>query len=106
MGIEPHPNNGTLRLPLKPIGLHSDKNTPALERPADPPGQPSTIIAAPPEPTSPASEAPAESSNPDSDREDEKVSTWWGPLYDKFEEWKHWTSDLFSSVKDNHPQQQ
>lgn len=25
LGIEPKPNNGTLRLPLKPIGLHSDK---------------------------------------------------------------------------------
>ena len=24
LGIEPKPNNGTLRLPLKPIGLHSD----------------------------------------------------------------------------------
>ena len=27
LGIEPKPNNGTLRLPLKPIGLHSDKPT-------------------------------------------------------------------------------
>lgn len=27
LGIEPKPNNGTLRLPLKPIGLHSDKHT-------------------------------------------------------------------------------
>ncbi|KAJ5316364.1 Type I phosphodiesterase/nucleotide pyrophosphatase/phosphate transferase [Penicillium atrosanguineum] len=109
MGIEPHPNNGTLRLPLKPVGLHSDENTPTLERPADPPEQPSPATApttAHPEPTSPAPGAPAESSTSDSDREDEKVSTWWGPLYDKFEEWKHWTSDLFSSAKDNHPQQQ
>ncbi len=24
LGIEPNPNNGTLRLPLKPVGLHSD----------------------------------------------------------------------------------
>ena len=24
--IEPHPNNGTLRLPLKPVGLHGDEN--------------------------------------------------------------------------------
>ena len=27
LGLEPKPNNGTLRLPLKPIGLHSDKPT-------------------------------------------------------------------------------
>lgn len=26
LGIEPKPNNGTLRLPLKPIGLHSDEH--------------------------------------------------------------------------------
>ena len=26
IGIEPKANNGTLRLPLKPIGLHSDKS--------------------------------------------------------------------------------
>lgn len=26
IGIEPKPNNGTLRLPLKPVGLHSDSN--------------------------------------------------------------------------------
>lgn len=27
LGIEAKPNNGTLRLPLKPVGLHSDKPT-------------------------------------------------------------------------------
>ena len=27
LGIEPKPNNGTLRLPLQPIGLHSDEPT-------------------------------------------------------------------------------
>lgn len=31
LGIEPKPNNGTLRLPLKPIGLHSDKPTSSEE---------------------------------------------------------------------------
>ena len=28
IGIEPKPNNGTLRLPLKPVGLHSDEPNP------------------------------------------------------------------------------
>jgi hypothetical protein len=32
--LTPQPNNGTLRLPLKPIGLHSPETTP--EEPADP----------------------------------------------------------------------
>ncbi|KAK0729990.1 ectonucleotide pyrophosphatase/phosphodiesterase-like protein [Lasiosphaeris hirsuta] len=36
VGISPPPNNGTLRLPLKPIGLHSDPGT-TLDDPADPP---------------------------------------------------------------------
>ncbi|KAK8168404.1 alkaline-phosphatase-like protein [Phyllosticta citrichinensis] len=35
IGAEPKPNNGTLRLPLKPVGLHSD--TPSQETPDDPP---------------------------------------------------------------------
>jgi hypothetical protein len=35
VGISPAPNNGTLRLPLKTIGLHSDQHT-GLDTPADP----------------------------------------------------------------------
>ena len=29
IGVTPKPNNGTLRLPLKPVGLHSDPEAPA-----------------------------------------------------------------------------
>lgn len=42
VGIEPKPNNGTLRLPLKPVGTHKAEDTPETppdpepERPADP----------------------------------------------------------------------
>ncbi|KAF2468129.1 Phosphodiest-domain-containing protein [Lindgomyces ingoldianus] len=36
IGIEPMPNNGTLRLPLKPVGLHTDPETPPNVTPADP----------------------------------------------------------------------
>ncbi|KAF2790939.1 Phosphodiest-domain-containing protein [Melanomma pulvis-pyrius CBS 109.77] len=36
IGVEPVPNNGTLRLPLKPVGLHTDPETPPNETPADP----------------------------------------------------------------------
>ncbi|PSN59552.1 Phosphodiest-domain-containing protein [Corynespora cassiicola Philippines] len=36
IGIAPAPNNGTLRLPLKPVGLHSDPETPLHTTPADP----------------------------------------------------------------------
>lgn len=37
IGITPKSNNGTLRLPLKPIGLHSDIDAPKVETPNDPP---------------------------------------------------------------------
>ncbi|KAF2636614.1 Phosphodiest-domain-containing protein [Massarina eburnea CBS 473.64] len=36
IGIEPAPNNGTLRLPLKPVGLHTDPELPSDEELADP----------------------------------------------------------------------
>lgn len=34
VGLDPSPNNGTLRLPFKPVGLHEDM--PAVEVPSDP----------------------------------------------------------------------
>jgi hypothetical protein len=36
VGITPVPNNGTLRLPLKTIGLHDDASTSEQDPPADP----------------------------------------------------------------------
>ncbi|KAH6630430.1 alkaline-phosphatase-like protein [Chaetomium sp. MPI-SDFR-AT-0129] len=36
VGITPVANNGTLRLPLKPIGLHDDPGASGIETPADP----------------------------------------------------------------------
>ena len=36
IGVEPAPNNGTLRLPLKPVGLHTDPENLPDETPADP----------------------------------------------------------------------
>lgn len=37
VGIDPVPNNGTLRLPLTTIGLHDDPGAVGLDTPADPP---------------------------------------------------------------------
>lgn len=36
LGMTPAPNNGTLRLPLKPVGLHNDEQDAANETPSDP----------------------------------------------------------------------
>ncbi|KAJ5698743.1 pyrophosphatase/phosphodiesterase [Penicillium macrosclerotiorum] len=100
LGINPLPNNGTLRLPLQPVGLHSDEDTPPLVRPSDPPEQPPATVA-PSAPTPPVVEAPPAT---DSESEDEKGPTWWGTLWTKVEEWKDWASELFAAEKDNHPQ--
>ncbi|KAG5985988.1 hypothetical protein E4U54_005681 [Claviceps lovelessii] len=45
LGITPRPNNGTLRLPFHPIGLHSPENQ--EPQPADPPSSSSSSLAAP-----------------------------------------------------------
>ena len=44
LGIEPKANNGTLRLPLKPVGLHSDKAEPTDSIPTDLPSEPETAV--------------------------------------------------------------
>ncbi|KAI9046975.1 hypothetical protein LZ554_009050 [Drepanopeziza brunnea f. sp. 'monogermtubi'] len=55
LNIVPRPNNGTIRLPLKPVGVHSDESSPEL--PHDPPNW--TL------PTAPASQStPVPSSTP------------------------------------------
>ncbi|KAK4250904.1 alkaline-phosphatase-like protein [Corynascus novoguineensis] len=56
VGITPVPNNGTLRLPLKPIGLHEEPATNELDTPADPAEVHTTSTsAAPPPPPKPTS---------------------------------------------------
>ena len=64
VGIAPAPNNGTLRLPLKPIGLHDDPSTNVLDTPADPVQETHTISTAPaPEPTNPVQANPVTTSS-------------------------------------------
>ncbi|KFG80437.1 ectonucleotide pyrophosphatase/phosphodiesterase family member 1 [Metarhizium anisopliae] len=60
LGMEPQPNNGTLRLPLKPVGTHDD--TKPQETPEDPPPQespahPTEFV--PTRPTKPRPSSPA-----------------------------------------------
>ncbi|PWY71832.1 nucleotide pyrophosphatase family protein [Aspergillus sclerotioniger CBS 115572] len=108
LGVTPHPNNGTLRLPFQTVGLHSDEDTPTLDSPADP--VPSTITGMTPTKmpsaeysasASPSETAPEAQPEPDSESDDEEGPTWWGVLWDKFEEAKDWATDVFDTVKDN-----
>ncbi|KAL8768567.1 MAG: hypothetical protein Q9209_005252 [Squamulea sp. 1 TL-2023] len=46
LGIEPKPNNGTLRLPLKPIGVHSDKAASPDDVPEDLPSEAAIAVGA------------------------------------------------------------
>ncbi|KAF1942584.1 ectonucleotide pyrophosphatase/phosphodiesterase family member 1 [Clathrospora elynae] len=48
INLTPAPNNGTLRLPLKPVGLHNEVESPTNETPEDPvPPYSSTALASP-----------------------------------------------------------
>ena len=107
IGIEPAPNNGTLRLPLTPAGLHTDPDAPSEETPADPVDAPTTTsstanantasqlptsAAAPPaspsKTSSPTSSAPpAESSAPADE-------SWWEWLTHKAENAEEWVDDF------------
>ena len=65
VGIAPAPNNGTLRLPLKTVGLHSDPDV-QVDNPVDPvdPVEPlSTSTSLSPEPTKPILINPVSTSN-------------------------------------------
>jgi hypothetical protein len=123
LGVDPLPGNGTLRLPLKPVGLHSDENAPVLDTPPDPPAQTSATAVpaqpAPPQPTlpqpsppqpKPAQPAPKPSPAPetppatDHQSDDEKGSTWWGTIWHKFEDLKNWAGGVADAVQGKDPE--
>jgi hypothetical protein len=99
IGIDPATNNGTLRLPLKPIGLHTDPDTPSDETPADPVDSPTPILAsASPLPTllpslSTSSIASATSSAPPTESSESKEA-WWEWLTHKAENAELWVEDF------------
>ena len=113
LGVEPRPNNGTLRLPLRPVGLHGDepKEDPPQDLPA-PSGGTLMASAVSASPTATASVAPdAESEDagdegtdddPDgNDDDDESPGGFWDYLADKLEEARQWLSELFGSNSDD-----
>ncbi|THV49081.1 hypothetical protein BGAL_0212g00070 [Botrytis galanthina] len=119
LGLTPNPNNGTLRLPLKPIGLHSADTSPP--EPADPEPSPSkiepqtnaTLSISPIEVSSAADpnvvppqmvgvDTPEDLEDPNVDRpvvEDESSKTddeknWWAWFKGELDDFKGWISDL------------
>ncbi|MCJ1379751.1 ectonucleotide pyrophosphatase phosphodiesterase [Xylographa soralifera] len=122
LGIIPRPNNGTLRLPLKPVGMHSDEFMPAEEPAIDPP--PPSLPAQPsPSTTAYPSEAEAATLEPippppivdlgsdvvdgtdtedlegEDDGEEVGMSDWWRYLIDKITTLKEWTANIFKGTE-------
>ncbi|KAH0848886.1 hypothetical protein AYO21_09546 [Fonsecaea monophora] len=124
LDIVPQPNNGTLRLPLKTEGLHSEDDRPGSEVVSDPVDgnkdqegdTPDTIVdpvdkeehqeeATPDnDPDSPA-EAPTDPEKPDADTPDEdqeeKKGSWWKFLHEELEKAKQWAKEFVESIKGN-----
>jgi hypothetical protein len=119
--MKPLPNNGTLRLPLRPIGLHNDEDAPALDSPEDPPAsttvrpvRPDPLPSAPPSPPSsspspsPSPGSPDSADSPDSpdsgaDNPESKPSSWWTEMKESLESFKEWVSEVFQAKQDNRP---
>ncbi|TGO28290.1 hypothetical protein BPAE_0029g00180 [Botrytis paeoniae] len=119
LGLTPNPNNGTLRLPLKPVGLHSPDTSPP--EPTDPEPSPSkpepqtnaTLSVSPIEASSAADpnvvppqmvgvDTPEDLEDPNVDRPvvgDESSKTddeknWWAWFKGELDGFKGWISDL------------
>ena len=113
--ITPRPNNGTLRLPLSSIGLHSDEGNPKGEIPPDPPLEeendvPSATSGVPTvrigvdvpdmEPTRPV--VYDSNSQPAEKKEKEKASAaWWAYVTAKLEAAKSWALGVLSDSKED-----
>ncbi|KAN0084724.1 Alkaline-phosphatase-like, core domain containing protein [Elaphomyces granulatus] len=91
LGIVPRPNNGTLRLPLRPIGLHSEHDASSLDSPEDPPGTPVTISE-----TSTTTPPPQVESSSKADKADSWPSRWINKLIGVLESFDKWLGNLFN----------
>ena len=104
LGIKPVPNNGTLRLPLKPIGLHSDEGVVPPDVPDDPPEkassvtnalQSSTLSKSADAPTSTATDGAPSGGNGADKNNNSKPADWASWASDKFHGLKDWAWSLF-----------
>ena len=118
MGIEPKANNGTLRLPLKPVGLHSD--SPEEPTPADEPSLPldPEVPDEPIKPTEPSSTDIATDQNTDAEvssdeqavgdeeqtakeQAKKKMKQWWAYVVAKMKAAQAWANKVVASIKTN-----
>ncbi|KPI43461.1 putative pyrophosphatase/phosphodiesterase [Cyphellophora attinorum] len=109
IGIKPGPNNGTLHLPLRPQGLHSDDKALQLDTPHDAPEDAETTDPPPgsgvqgdqqpgdPDPST------SEEGSPDSDTSGSGKKNWWKFLHDQLEKAKEWAKQFAEAIKGNKP---
>ncbi|KAL9119344.1 MAG: hypothetical protein Q9187_004101 [Circinaria calcarea] len=117
LGIIPKPNNGTLRLPFKPIGLHFDPKSSSATfaegetatdlRPSSSQAS-STVItfSSPIKPENPTpsavitpSSTPSTTPDKTSEEHNENPSNWWAYLVSKLQAAKSWAEDLMSGMR-------
>ena len=125
LGVVPHPNNGTLRLPLTTDGLHSEDDKPGSEIVSDlddeekhkdedapqneGPGssdEPEPPAGAPKdgdESTSHDAEPNYQSEAPPEDGDDARrtSSSWWDFVHQQLEKAKEWANEFVESIKGN-----
>lgn len=120
LGIKPHPNNGTLRLPLSTEGFHDDHDTSQLETPQDPPLEPPPTNEIKPghmerpgqEPplrpgthddTTKADDAPPKEPEDEADEADEQREAvkvkWWDAVHNQIEKAKEWAKKILEKLK-------
>lgn len=110
LGMEPAPNNGTLRLPLKTIGTHKDEETPEI--PEDPvpttattiPERPSASESLPSEPAQPTAPATDDGDTPPppppKDEDDDNDNDEDGSLKGTVKVWWDWVKEKVGNVID------
>ncbi|KAL9007816.1 MAG: hypothetical protein Q9173_006993 [Seirophora scorigena] len=102
LGIEPKQNNGTLRLPLKPIGVHSDLPAAVHGVPEDLPSDADMASTAPPSNFSRKIDLPTSAAEDthDHDNDTGDDDSIWGLIRAKFEAAKAWADDLIGKLGD------
>ena len=109
IGIKSHPNNGTLHLPLKTQGLHSDVGAPRIDTPddaeddqVDSPSASTPASSAAPSQTGEEAVSPAGQADESEETKTESKSKWWQFLHDGLQKAKDWAKQLTDAIKGNH----
>lgn len=98
LSISPMPNNGTLRLPLKPIGLHSDEDAESITTPADPGMSPAEALSSGPKNISIGVDQPEMApSRPVIEDESSKIKQLWNSVASRLEGLKDWFNEVISA---------